>query len=82
MDQTGFSFTPNDNGSYQIVLTVSDEDGGSATVDQTISVANVAPGLQDIVITSPVNEGDLATFSGVIVDPSTVGHIHPEGGLG
>ena len=71
VDQTGFSFTPDDNGSYQIVLTVSDEDGGSATVDQTISVANVAPGLQDIVITSPVNEGDLATFSGVIVDPST-----------
>jgi len=43
VDQTSFSFTPDDNGSYEIVLTVSDEDGGSATTSQTISVANVAP---------------------------------------
>ncbi len=39
----GWSFGPNDNGSYRIVLTVNDEDGGSATVEQTIAVANVAP---------------------------------------
>ena len=43
VSQTGFSFTPDDNGSYQIVLTVSDEDGGSTAVNQTITVANVAP---------------------------------------
>jgi PKD repeat protein/Ca2+-binding EF-hand superfamily protein len=39
----GWSFGPNDNGSYRIVLTVNDEDGGSATVEQTIAVDNVAP---------------------------------------
>ena len=38
-----FSFTPDDNGSYRIALTVTDEDGGSATVESTIDVANVAP---------------------------------------
>ncbi len=38
-----WSFTPTDNGSYEIRLTVSDEDGGSATASQTISVANVEP---------------------------------------
>jgi large repetitive protein len=42
---TGTSFTihPFDNGSFRIVLTVSDEDGGSATAESTIAVANVAP---------------------------------------
>ena len=30
VDPTSFSFTPDDDGSYRIVLTVSDEDGGSA----------------------------------------------------
>ena len=38
-----WSFTPDDNGSYRIALTVSDEDGGSATAESTIDVANVAP---------------------------------------
>ncbi len=36
-----WSFTPTDDGSYEIRLTASDEDGGSATASQTISVANV-----------------------------------------
>ncbi|MCP4378831.1 MAG: PKD domain-containing protein, partial [bacterium] len=65
---TNFSFTPDDNASYQIVLTVSDEDGGSTTVDNTIDVANVAP-----VVTAGadqfVNEGDPMTFSGSFTDP-------------
>ncbi len=43
VDGTSFSFTPDDNESYRIVLTVSDEDGGGTTVEQTITVANVAP---------------------------------------
>ena len=43
VDQTSFSFSPDDNGSYQITLTVSDEDGGSAVASQTISVGNVNP---------------------------------------
>ncbi|QDU21299.1 PKD domain-containing protein [Urbifossiella limnaea] len=40
---TSFSFTPTDNGSYRIVLTVSDEDGGAATTEQTIAVGNATP---------------------------------------
>ena len=43
MDQTSFRFTPDDDGSYEVRLTVSDEDGGSNTTSQTISVANLAP---------------------------------------
>ena len=43
IDLTTFGFTPDDNGAYEVRLTVSDEDGGSATVSENISVANVAP---------------------------------------
>lgn len=40
---TEFSFTPDDNGSYKILLTAVDQDGGTATASQTIDVENVAP---------------------------------------
>jgi Ca2+-binding RTX toxin-like protein len=43
IDLTTFAFTPADNGTYEIRLTVSDEDGGSATTTQTIAVLNAAP---------------------------------------
>jgi hypothetical protein len=43
LDQTGFSFTPDDDGNYEVRLTVSDEDGGSSTLSQTAAVSNVAP---------------------------------------
>ena len=70
VDQTSFSFTPDDNGSYQIVLTVSDEDGGSATVDQTISVANVAPTPVITTISSPQQEGTAISVTGAASDPA------------
>lgn len=38
-----FAFTPNDNGSYQISLTVTDKDGSATTESQTFTVNNVAP---------------------------------------
>jgi len=41
-------FTPDDNGTYVATLTASDEDGGSASTDHTVAVANVAPTLGSI----------------------------------
>ncbi|WP_406696632.1 YDG domain-containing protein [Singulisphaera sp. Ch08] len=38
-----FSFTPTDDGSYLVTLTVGDGDGGSATATKSITVNNVAP---------------------------------------
>jgi Ca2+-binding RTX toxin-like protein/PKD repeat protein len=70
VDLTNFSFTPDDNGSYQIVLTVSDEDGGSTTVDQTISVDNVAPSPTIVSISEPKVEGTQITVTGVATDPA------------
>ena len=38
-----FAFTPSDNGSYELTLTATDEDGGIATSSHTVAVANVNP---------------------------------------
>ncbi|WP_077024754.1 beta strand repeat-containing protein [Fuerstiella marisgermanici] len=71
VDQTSFSFTPDDNGSYDIVVTVSDEDGGSSTVSQTITVDNGAPDLVlDPVIS--IDENGTAILTGTITDPGTL----------
>jgi Ca2+-binding RTX toxin-like protein len=40
---TGFSFTPDDDGTYVVTLTVTDKDGGVGTASQTVGVTNVAP---------------------------------------
>ena len=40
VDQTSFSFTPDEFGSYQVVLTVSDEDGGAGTATANIIVTD------------------------------------------
>ncbi|MCS7470620.1 PKD domain-containing protein [Stieleria sp. ICT_E10.1] len=75
---TAYSFTPDDNGSYEIVFTVSDEDGGSTAVSKTITVGNVAPSvvsLENVTFGSPVaapNVGGVVgqnlQFRGVFAD--------------
>ena len=63
-----WSFTPTDNGSYEIRLTASDEDGGSATVAQTISVANVDPSPSIVSIGTPRVEATSIAVSGTATD--------------
>jgi PKD repeat protein len=38
-----FNFTPDDNGTYVVSLTVTDDDGGVGTDTETITVTNVNP---------------------------------------
>jgi PKD repeat protein len=69
---SGFSFTPGDDGSYRIVLTVSDEDGGSASAEQTVTVSNVAPTPSIVSIGAVRVEGTSIAVSGTASDPAGV----------
>ncbi|MFT3789111.1 MAG: PKD domain-containing protein [Tepidisphaeraceae bacterium] len=68
-----FNFIPNDNGAYVLHLTVTDEDGGSRTVDSgSITVTNALP---NATISgapgSPVNEGASVTLTANATDPGS-----------
>jgi hypothetical protein len=43
-DPAAYSFTPDDNGTYMVILTVTDDDGASTTDEVMIAVDNIAPG--------------------------------------
>lgn len=74
--QTGFNFTPDDNGSYEVILTVSDDDGGSAAASQTIVVDNVDPALvvdsSQVVIDEGTSISKAITTSDVPADTVSV----------
>jgi PKD repeat protein len=53
------TITCNDNGSFQVTLTATDDDGGSGTSNANVALINVAPVLG--AITAPVNPVDVAT---------------------
>jgi hypothetical protein len=63
------TFLPDDNGTYVVIMTVIDGDGGSDTKTQTITVDNVAPTLT---LTGPTTgvEGTSLTITGSATDPA------------
>jgi uncharacterized repeat protein (TIGR01451 family) len=66
-DPSGTPFDP-----YTVSVTVRDDDTGtSATRTANITVYNAAPGVADLVVTSPIDEGGSTTLSGTIVDAGT-----------
>jgi hypothetical protein len=62
---TNFVLLPNNEGTYQVFLTASDEDGGSATTVHTITVANVKP---TPTITATDIDGQFYTYVDITVD--------------
>jgi len=62
-----FNFTPNDNGTYVVSLTVTDDDGGIGIDSETIVVLNVAPTV-DAGPDRTVDEGTIISFSGSFSD--------------
>jgi hypothetical protein len=67
-----FSFTPEDNGVYDVSLKVTDKDGGEGSASQTIDVTNIAPALSNVQYNpATVNEGGSVTVSGSVIDPGT-----------
>jgi hypothetical protein len=71
-DAASFDFTPADNGSYTIKVTVSDEDGGSVELTAgNMTVDNVAP--TATISSDPVNATETApvSFTANVVDPGS-----------
>jgi hypothetical protein len=67
-----FSFTPDDNGTYEVSLSVTDDDGGVGTAIETIIVTNVAPTVSNVKVDSgTINEGSSLTLTGNLTDPGT-----------
>lgn len=65
-----FSFVPPDDGSYQVSLTVTD-DNGPVTDTETVVIENVAP--ENVLISGPTTavRGQTIQFSGTFTDPGT-----------
>ena len=71
LSDSTLDFTPADDATYTLRLTVTDEDGGSTTVNSgSIVVANVAPSVD--ITGAPVNmdEGTTATLGSDVADPA------------
>ena len=68
---TDIAFTPDDNGTYVISFTATDDDGGVNTASSTVDVTNVAPAVS---VTAPSSsaEGSVVNASASATDPGTV----------
>ncbi len=65
----GFSFTPDDQGTYVVTVVADDGDGGSGTDSITINVANVAPTVTINGNPGSGPEGTLIALTSTVSDP-------------
>jgi len=62
------SHTFADEGSYSVVVVVTDDDGGSATRTDVVTIANVAPSVDSLVLVDG-DEAELLALSATVSDP-------------
>jgi Ca2+-binding RTX toxin-like protein len=67
-DLTSFEFLPADNGSYEIRLSVTDNDGDVSVATALIDVANRNPEIVDSVVPVSGDEGERLSFSASATD--------------
>ncbi|MCI0455953.1 MAG: PKD domain-containing protein, partial [Gemmataceae bacterium] len=67
-----FSFTPDDNRTYLVTLTVTDDDGGVGAVTKTIAVSNVAPTASITGAPASSPEGTALTVGSTVTDPGAL----------
>ena len=65
----GFSFTPDDNATYVVTLTVSDSFGNSSTTSTTIPVGNADPVVEIVGAPASGRVGDPILLSSSVTDP-------------
>jgi len=70
VDQTTFDFTPDDNGLYQVSLTVSDGTD-QTTAERTILVVNAVPVVASLAGGTLVDLGTPVTYNGSFSDPGS-----------
>ena len=63
-----FGFTPDDNGSYEIRVRVTDADGDVSTAMRTITVGNVAPVIGTFAVSATGNQGSAINFASSATD--------------
>jgi hypothetical protein len=66
------TFNPDDSGDYTVKLKVDDEDGGSATTDTTVTVANLDPTANDDSAATDADENVVIDVLANDTDPSSV----------
>jgi hypothetical protein len=69
---TSYSFTPNDNGTYVVTLTVTDKDGGTGTASFNVGVNNVAPSATITGVPSKGFAGTPINLGSTSTDPSEI----------
>ena len=58
-------------GAYDVIVTVTDDDGGETVVSAQASISNLPPEVViSVVAPNPANEGDFVNFDGYFDDPS------------
>src|SRR5262249_19771912 len=69
-DSADFAFTPDDNGSYVVTLTVTDEDGVAGAASHTVTVTDVPPSVAFTGLPSSNPEVATIPLGTVATDPS------------
>ncbi|MFO0841172.1 MAG: PKD domain-containing protein [Gemmataceae bacterium] len=68
------SFTPADDGTFTVAVTVADDDGGVTTGSAVLTALNVAPQAVSLGGDQTVSEGSLAAFTASFTDPGDDTH--------
>ena len=68
----GGTHTYADNDTYEVTVTVTDDDGGTDTQSFFVTVKNANPVIDTRAITTPINENESATLSGTYSDPGVL----------
>lgn len=72
INRTQFTLTPDDSGEIRVVLSVTDQQGGSATTETTLLIENVGPQVDVAYTVSGTPNAATVQLSGLIEDPSPI----------